>query len=310
MALQLIPPFRFAQVEEGVFRGAYPTVKNFRFLKRLKLRTIISVIPNPPTRELLEFCERHGITNLLFTVEKFNESVNIAPTTVAHILETLVDRVRQPVFIHCLDGSHNTGLIIMCLRKLQNWALSVIYSEFCRYTKGGEILRDESLFVESFKGELSVPEEVPRWLWGGVRITRHPTIRLKPLPSQANLAPAPKSSPAPIELLVPPTAASPFRGGAGSGPEGEDEEEALLSEAMQALALEGLPSADSRGRWRPLPAVGAPCSTPHSPSSTARGTPAPAGDALGNRPSAASRQRSLSVSSLQRFSRELPWPVP
>jgi hypothetical protein len=31
---QLIPPFRFAMVEEGVYRGAYPTERNFRFLKR------------------------------------------------------------------------------------------------------------------------------------------------------------------------------------------------------------------------------------------------------------------------------------
>jgi hypothetical protein len=31
---KLIPPFRFAIVEEGVFRGAYPTEKNCRFLRR------------------------------------------------------------------------------------------------------------------------------------------------------------------------------------------------------------------------------------------------------------------------------------
>eukprot|EP00276_Gloeochaete_wittrockiana_P020159 CAMPEP_0184337620 /NCGR_PEP_ID=MMETSP1089-20130417/6028_1 /TAXON_ID=38269 ORGANISM="Gloeochaete wittrockiana, Strain SAG46.84" /NCGR_SAMPLE_ID=MMETSP1089 /ASSEMBLY_ACC=CAM_ASM_000445 /LENGTH=245 /DNA_ID=CAMNT_0026663489 /DNA_START=305 /DNA_END=1042 /DNA_ORIENTATION=- len=90
---------------------------------------------------------------------------------------------RHPLFLHCLDGAHVTGHIVMCLRKLQNWNLSVVYAEFCRFTKGGEISRDESQFVESFKGELSIPEVVPMWLWGGVRINKHPTIRIKPLAS-------------------------------------------------------------------------------------------------------------------------------
>ena len=31
---QLITPFRYAIVEEGLYRGAYPTPRNFRFLKR------------------------------------------------------------------------------------------------------------------------------------------------------------------------------------------------------------------------------------------------------------------------------------
>jgi tyrosine-protein phosphatase OCA6 len=30
----VIPPFRFAQVQECLFRGAYPTLKTFRFLRR------------------------------------------------------------------------------------------------------------------------------------------------------------------------------------------------------------------------------------------------------------------------------------
>jgi len=166
-----------------MFRGAYPTKRNFRFLRRLKLKTIVSVTPEPPKRDLLEFCEREGVVNLHFHVEKFSDAVTISSSRVAHILEIMVQIDRHPLFLHCLDGAHVTGHIVMCLRKLQNWNLSVVYAEFCRFTKGGEISRDESQFVESFKGELSIPEVVPMWLWGGVRINKHPTIRIKPLAS-------------------------------------------------------------------------------------------------------------------------------
>jgi len=34
----VIPPFRFATVEEGVYRGAYPTLKNLSFLDTLQRR--------------------------------------------------------------------------------------------------------------------------------------------------------------------------------------------------------------------------------------------------------------------------------
>lgn len=30
----LIPPFRYATVEEGLFRGGYPKARNLRFMKR------------------------------------------------------------------------------------------------------------------------------------------------------------------------------------------------------------------------------------------------------------------------------------
>jgi hypothetical protein len=53
----LVPPLRFSQVEEGVYRGAYPSLVNQRFLTRLGLRTIVSLLPEPPTADLLQWCE-------------------------------------------------------------------------------------------------------------------------------------------------------------------------------------------------------------------------------------------------------------
>eukprot|EP01119_Soliformovum_irregulare_P013725 TRINITY_DN3682_c0_g1_i3.p2 TRINITY_DN3682_c0_g1~~TRINITY_DN3682_c0_g1_i3.p2 ORF type:complete len:112 (+),score=12.20 TRINITY_DN3682_c0_g1_i3:456-791(+) len=66
----------------------------------------------------------------------------------------------------------------MCLRKLQNWRLTNIYSEFTRFTRDPRVSSTESEFVESFNGEVIIPTEVPSWLWPA-RITTHPTIRIK-----------------------------------------------------------------------------------------------------------------------------------
>jgi tyrosine-protein phosphatase OCA6 len=61
LRFKVVPPFRFAIVEDGVYRGAYPTLKNCPHLKSLKLKTIISLIPEPPTLDLDDFCAINGI---------------------------------------------------------------------------------------------------------------------------------------------------------------------------------------------------------------------------------------------------------
>jgi len=187
MTNEIITPFRFAIVEEGLYRGAYPTTKNFTFLKRLKLRTIVSLIPEPPNKELLQFCEKQKIINKHFPVPKFKEEdskVRVQPSSVAQILQVIINTKNLPLFIHCLDGAHNSGVLIMSLRKLQNWNLLVIFSEFTRFTRDSEIHSNESEFVEMFKREILIPTTIPKWLWQGQVISKHPTLKIRLLPEE------------------------------------------------------------------------------------------------------------------------------
>ncbi|KAG6541418.1 hypothetical protein Mapa_017196 [Marchantia paleacea] len=176
MLPQLIPPFRYAIVEESFFRGAYPTIKNYRFLRRLHLKTIVSLTPEPhPNRDMREFCEHEGITNRHFYVDKFQDVVTLSNAKVLQILQIIIRPENLPLYLHCLDGTHVAGLVVMCFRKLQSWNLSTSAAEFCSFQKSGEISREESQFVEAFKGEIEIPP--------GVRTVKHPTFRLRLLPS-------------------------------------------------------------------------------------------------------------------------------
>ncbi|KAN0012239.1 hypothetical protein ACTFIU_007537 [Dictyostelium citrinum] len=175
----LIPPFRFAIVEEGLLRGSYPTDKNFRFLKRLKLKTIVSLTPKPPTKSFYTFCERYNTTTKHFTVSKFKDDVTLSAAQVAQLLEMMIEPNNLPMYIHCLDGANVTGTIFMCLRKLQNWNLSSIFQEFTRFTRGGTIASSEAEFVETFKAEIDVCPNIPPWLWQGIRMIKHPTLKLR-----------------------------------------------------------------------------------------------------------------------------------
>ncbi|KAL2620902.1 hypothetical protein R1flu_001107 [Riccia fluitans] len=187
MLPQLIPPFRYAIVEESFYRGAYPTIKNYRFLRRLHLKTIVSMTPEPhPNRDMLEFCEHEGITSRHFYVDKFQDVVTLSNAKVLQILQIIIRPDNLPLYLHCLDGTHVVGLVVMCFRKLQSWNLSTSAAEFCSFQKSGEISREESQFVEAFKGEIEIPPVISNWLWQGVRTVKHPTFRLRLLPSPVN----------------------------------------------------------------------------------------------------------------------------
>jgi hypothetical protein len=63
----------------------------------------------------------------------------------------MIRRDHLPCYLHCLDGANVTGLVVMCLRKLQNYALSYAFAEFFRFVRGaGEVVAAEKEFVRNF----------------------------------------------------------------------------------------------------------------------------------------------------------------
>ncbi|KAI8328745.1 tyrosine phosphatase family-domain-containing protein [Chlamydoabsidia padenii] len=177
----LIPPFRYTMVEEDLFRGGFPKPRNYRFLQRLRLKTILSLIPDKATPELQEFCERENIHMLRLTVDRMKEdNIPLSYNKTILALQILIDPENHPLYIHCLDGADVTGLVIACLRKLQMWTLSSALLEFSRNLHTSVITSEESEFVENFKNfQVTIPMTIRPWLWGGeVNFRKHATLRL------------------------------------------------------------------------------------------------------------------------------------
>ncbi|KAJ1982032.1 protein-tyrosine-phosphatase [Dimargaris xerosporica] len=162
----LVPPFRFASVEPNVYRGGYPDQPNQRFLQRLCLATVVSLVPEPPSVWLRTYCETNGIALRWFQVASPKDSVTLDNATVRRCIEILIDPTNHPVFIHCGDGMGNTGLVVICLRKLQLWPLSSAVAECLRFTQTGAFTSDEEEFVDAFCHDIAIPPIIPRWLWG------------------------------------------------------------------------------------------------------------------------------------------------
>lgn len=84
----LVPPIRFAYVNPGLSRGAYPTLRNFRFLSRLQLKTIISLTPEPPIPDLVLFAEMAGIKLLHVPISRtsaLSEPMQLALLSVVNV---------------------------------------------------------------------------------------------------------------------------------------------------------------------------------------------------------------------------------
>ncbi|CAO3633493.1 unnamed protein product [Mucor hiemalis] len=183
----LIPPFRFTIVEENLFRGGYPKPRNKRFLKRLKLKTILSLIPDKLMPEMQQFCEENDIQVLHLTVDKMKEdNIPLTYNKTLMALQLMINPANHPLYIHCLDGADVTGLVVACLRKLQMWSNSSAMSEFARNLHTNVITSEEFEFIENFKNfDVTIPMTIPSWLWGGqVNFRKHTSLRLKFLNSE------------------------------------------------------------------------------------------------------------------------------
>ncbi|KAF9317291.1 hypothetical protein BG003_000972 [Podila horticola] len=176
----LIPPFRFGTVENEVYRGAYPKQRNLRYLKRLKLKTILSLIPDAPDPVFQKFCEDHGIQAIHLPVDKVKDNVPLTYNRAVEAVQVMIDPENLPIYVHCLDGASVTGLVVCCLRKLQTWNISSALGEFLRFLRGGVISSEESVFVEKFASEIEIAKPIPPWLWEGqITFKKHPTLKLK-----------------------------------------------------------------------------------------------------------------------------------
>ncbi len=64
----IVPPINFAMVSKGIYRSGYPTKKNFSFLKRLGLKTVLYLCPEEYPKENIKFLKQINARLLQFGV--------------------------------------------------------------------------------------------------------------------------------------------------------------------------------------------------------------------------------------------------
>ena len=111
----LYPPLRFATVEEGIYRGAYPTLRNFRYLRRLRLRTVVSLAPIGATADLEAWCESEEaqLVHYRTVPAAKGEPLSLTAATAAAVLSV---RPVFPVLSSSVLPTLNVSMILLNLR--------------------------------------------------------------------------------------------------------------------------------------------------------------------------------------------------
>lgn len=157
---ELIVPENFAQVEGGVYRSSFPRTKDIPFLKKLKLKSVISLVPEDYPKPMVDFYTENNIQLLCHGLDgnKWpHKSVN--SDELNRILFNILNPLNRPLLIHCNKGKHRTGTVIGCLRKIRQWSLSSIFQEYLQFAAPKTRLEDQ-YFIETFqyKSPISLEE--------------------------------------------------------------------------------------------------------------------------------------------------------
>ncbi|CEG35992.1 protein tyrosine phosphatase [Plasmopara halstedii] len=161
----LIPPLNFSMVASGVYRSGFPNRKNHAFLQQLGLKSVLYLCHQGHQPENIAFFQENNIKVYQCPIDGNKEPfISINPDAMANALRNLLDVRNHPILVHCTKGTHRTGCVIGCMRKMENWSLTSIIDEYCRFAGPRMRLLDQQ-FIEFFMPTIQYDEsQKPKWL--------------------------------------------------------------------------------------------------------------------------------------------------
>uniref|UniRef100_A0A060T8Y7 diphosphoinositol-polyphosphate diphosphatase n=1 Tax=Blastobotrys adeninivorans TaxID=409370 RepID=A0A060T8Y7_BLAAD len=127
-------PENFSMVFNDIYRSSFPRPENFEFLRSLNLKSVLVLIPEPYPEENVRFVEENGIRFFQVGMPGNKEPfINVSHETITRALEIVLNPENHPLLIHCNRGKHRTGCLVGCLRRLQDWSLTMIFDEYRRF---------------------------------------------------------------------------------------------------------------------------------------------------------------------------------
>ncbi|KAI7821565.1 tyrosine phosphatase family-domain-containing protein [Gamsiella multidivaricata] len=160
----LCPPDNFNMVSTWIYRSSFPKKKNFSFLKKLGLKSILTLILEDYPDQNMKFLKENNVTLFQFGIAGNKEPfVQIPDDKICAALAVLLDRRNHPILIHCNKGKHRTGCLIGCLRKLQQWSHTSIFDEYRRFSHPKSRSMDQQ-FIELFDSREAWKVIDPKWI--------------------------------------------------------------------------------------------------------------------------------------------------
>ncbi|KAI9714398.1 MAG: hypothetical protein M1820_000359 [Bogoriella megaspora] len=166
-----IPPRNYGAVVPGyIFRSGFPQEENLSFLESLKLKTIITLVPDEVAPSHAKWMEDNNIRHLQIPIRPNKEDKSATPILDLNTaLTVLLHRETHPILIHCNQGRHRTGCVVACFRRVIGEELLTAISEYHTYADPKARPLDEA-FISNYD------TEILNWAATSQRWVEHPEI--------------------------------------------------------------------------------------------------------------------------------------
>jgi tyrosine-protein phosphatase SIW14 len=141
--------FNFGRIQDTYYRGALPDEDDVAALARLGVKTVIDLQKDGDEDEA-GLVERAGMKYVRIPM-----TTRVAPTAeqLAQFLSLVNDPASQPVYVHCKEGRHRTGVMTAVYRMTAHgWNADQAFKEMKDYRFGWDFLHPEfKRFVYAYK---------------------------------------------------------------------------------------------------------------------------------------------------------------
>ena len=145
-----IPPLNYGAVVPGsIYRCSYPEPENYEFIKDLKIKSILTLVPEKIPDEYQSFMDSAGIQHFRVHIRANKGEVRVESCEMQRALRLVMDRTNHPIMIHCNKGKHRTGCTIACFRRICGLDMDTIREEYHTYAGKKARFLDE-VFFENF----------------------------------------------------------------------------------------------------------------------------------------------------------------
>lgn len=145
-----IPPLNYGAVIPGsIYRCSYPQPENYEFIKDLKIKSILTLVPETIAEEYQSFMDSAGIQHFRVHIRANKGEVRVESCEMQRALRLIMDRTNHPIMIHCNKGKHRTGCTVACFRRICGLDMETIREEYHTYAGKKARFLDE-VFFENF----------------------------------------------------------------------------------------------------------------------------------------------------------------
>jgi tyrosine-protein phosphatase SIW14 len=132
--------YNFGQIDAKYYRGAEPEDQDFAALAAVGIKTVIDLQKDGDEDEP-GLVESAGMKYIRIPM-----TTRVPPTSeqLAHFLALVNDPASQPVYVHCKEGRHRTGVMTAVYRMTKDrWTADQAFDEMKDYKFGWDFLHPE-----------------------------------------------------------------------------------------------------------------------------------------------------------------------